>query len=202
MDVTDLRRLIATELAEVHTCLPGVIVSYDGSMSTVKPTLDKRLANGDALPAPIIARVPICWPVAANGAAVTVPLKPGDQVLLHFCERALEDWLMGSDAPPGDPRQFDLSDAFATPIMRPGRFQADTVNVSVQHGAGSIKLTPAGEIIMVAPAGMQLVTPIVTLTGNLNILGTTIGAGVNLNTHIHTGVESGPDNSGPPVPGI
>ena len=41
----------------------------------------------------------------------------------------------------------------------------------------------------------------VTMTGNLNILGTTLGAGVNLNTHVHTGVESGPDNSGPPVPG-
>mgnify|MGYP003601147856 CR=1 FL=1 len=199
MDITDLRQLIATELAEVHTCLPGVIVGYDGSMATVKPTLDKRLANGESLPAPKIARVPICWPIAANGAAVTVPLQVGDQVLLHFCERALEDWLMGSDGPPGDPRQFDLSDAFATPIMRPGR-TADTVNVSVQHGAGSIKIAPDGSVVIVAPS-VRFEAPMVTMTGNLNILGTTLGAGVNLNTHVHTGVESGPDNSGPPVPG-
>lgn len=200
MDVTDLRRLIATELAEVHTCLPGEIISYDGVMATVKPTLDKRLANGEALAAPLIARVPICWPVAANNAAVTVPLKPGDPVLLHFCERALEDWLLGSDGPPGDPRQFDLTDAFATPIMRPGRASADKVNVSIQHGAGSIKIAPDGSVTVASPA-VVFQTPLVTITGNLNIVGTTLGAGVNLNTHVHTGVESGLDSSGPPVPG-
>lgn len=154
MDITELRRLIATELSEVHTTLPGVIVSYDGRTAVVRPALPKQLASGQVLDAPQIVQVPVCWPIGDVSGAValiSVPLKPGDPVMLSFSERALENWLSGSDGPPDDPRQFDLSDAFATPVMRPGAAAADTVNVSVQYGACSLKLSPAGDATLVGP---------------------------------------------------
>ncbi|CAG9173048.1 Gp138 family membrane-puncturing spike protein [Cupriavidus respiraculi] len=154
MDVTELRQLIAAELAEVHTSLPGVIVSYDGTAAVVRPALPKQLANGQILAAPQIVQVPVCWPCGdMNGqqALVTVPLKPGDAVMLSFSERALEGWLAGNDTAPDDPRQFDLSDAFATPMLRPGTAAADTDNVSVQYGALSLKLTPGGDAILLGP---------------------------------------------------
>lgn len=203
--VSEQRQVIAAELADVHTCLPGVIVSYDGELATVRPTLDKQLANGEVLAAPQIARVPMCWPCGdVNGAKarITVPLAPGDPVLLHFSERALDDWLNGTDGAPGDPRQFDLSDAFATPQMRPGTFGAsDLENLSIEYGPGSIKISPLGAITLLSPLPLVIDAPMVTMTGNLNVIGTTLGDGVNLNTHTHTGVDAGPDTSGPPVPG-
>ncbi|WP_313378011.1 Gp138 family membrane-puncturing spike protein [Achromobacter insolitus] len=144
-----LRALIASELADVYTTLPGVVVSYDGKSVTARPALAKRLANGEVLRAPQIVRVPVCWPVGDVNSAqalISVPLKAGDPVKLSFSARALENWLAGSDGPPDDPRQFDLSDAFATPVVRPGTVAADTENVSIQYGPGTLKLSPGGDL--------------------------------------------------------
>lgn len=144
-----MRAVFASELADVYTTLPGEVLAYDGTFVTARPALAKRLANGEALPAPQIVRVPVCWPVGdVNGAQalISVPLRPGDAVKLSFSARALENWLAGDNGPPDDPRQFDLSDAFASPIVRPGTMAADTDNVSIQYGPGSLKLSPAGEL--------------------------------------------------------
>lgn len=203
--VSEQRQIIAAELADVNTCLPGVVVSYDGNMLVAKPSIDKQMANGETLAAPSIVQVPVCWPcgdVAGTLAMVTVPLKPGDAVLLCFSARAVDDWISGTDGPPGDPRQFDLSDAFAIPMMRPGTVPAtDLENLSVQYGEGSMKISPEGAITFKSTLPLVMDVPMVTLTGNLNVIGTTVGAGVDLNTHTHTGVEPGDGNSGPPVGG-
>lgn len=194
MDVTELRQLIATELAEVHTCLPGVIVSYDGESAVVRPALPKQLANGDVLAPPQIVQVPICWPsgdVQGGKALITVPLKAGDPVKLSFSERALEGWLSGSDAAPDDPRQFDLTDAFATPVMRPGGSAADTENVAVQYGACTLKLTPGGDVILSGPGTFRVQMPAVfekLLTYQAGLAGKGGGAGTNISGDIsHTG---------------
>lgn len=196
MSVTDQRALISAELADINTCLPGVIVDYDGEFATVRPTLAKQLANGETLPAPIIARVPVCWPCGdINGAKalITVPLKPGDQVELRFSQRALDDWLGGLDGAPGDPRQFDLSDCIATPMLRPGRgMKADLINVSLEYGGGSLKIGPAGEIALVSPL-VTIDTPMVIVSGDV------VAGGISLRTHLHTGVVPGPATTGGPV---
>lgn len=161
MDVTQLRALIAAENAEIHTTLPGVIVDYDGQFATVRPTLDKQLANGEVLPAPQIARVPVCWPCAdINGAQAlfTMPLKAGDPVMLSFSERGLDSWLGGQDGAPDDPRQFDLSDAFATPMLRPGTMTADTERVSLQYGPMTLKITAEGEVTLDTTAKITATT--------------------------------------------
>ena len=147
--VTLIRRLIATELADVYTTLPGEVVAYDGTFVTARPALAKRLANGEVLPPPQVVRVPVCWPVGDVGGAqalISVPLAPGDAIKLSFLARALENWLAGDNGPPDDPRQFDLSDAFASPLLRPGTMAADTQNVSIQYGPGTIKLSPTGDL--------------------------------------------------------
>src|SRR5690625_3501467 len=105
----------------INTTLPGVIVSWNGVAAVVRPAVDMQLANGDVLSPPQIVSVPVCWPVADGGRGqVTVPLKPGDDVVLHFSQRSIENWLSGSSQAPDDPRQFDLTDCFCTPVMRPG----------------------------------------------------------------------------------
>ncbi|KUE88878.1 hypothetical protein ASL20_09640 [Cupriavidus necator] len=194
MDVTALRQLIATELAEVHTTMPGVIVSYDGRSAVVRPALPKQLANGDVLPAPQIVQVPVCWlsgDVGGVHALISVPLKPGDPVKLSFSERALEGWLSGSDDAPDDPRQFDLSDAFATPVLRPGAHAADPENVSVQFGECSLKLTPSGDAILGGPGTFRVQMPAVfekLLTYKAGLAGDGGNAGTVLRGDInHTG---------------
>lgn len=152
--ISALRTLISSELADVYTTLPGEVVSYDGVTVTARPALAKRLANGEVLNAPLIVRVPVRWFAGdVNGARalISVPLKPGDPVTLSFSARSLENWLAGDNGPPDDPRQFDLSDAFASPVVRPGPRKADTENVSIEYGPGSMKIAPDGSLTIKVP---------------------------------------------------
>ena len=152
MQASDLKGFIQNELSEVRTCLPGIVQSYNGTSAVVKPALPKQLANGDTLPAPQIVQVPVCFHVGMGGKAqITVPLAAGDDVILHFSERSLENWLNGSDSAPDDPRQFDLSDCFASPVLRPTVGGADPENVSMMFGDGNIKIAPSGEITVNGP---------------------------------------------------
>lgn len=83
-------------------------------MASVRPAMPMALANGEELEAPTIINVPVCFPVGMGGAAqVTVPLQEGDDCLLLFSQRSIENWLSGSDQAPDDPRQHDLTDASA-----------------------------------------------------------------------------------------
>lgn len=215
-----MKELIQAALAEVNVCLPGVIVAYDGKTATVRPAVPKQLANGQTLAAPQIVQVPVCWPIADGGRAmVTVPLKPGDPVKLNFSQRSLENWLSGSDQAPDDPRQFDLTDAFATPVMRPGPV-ADTENVSVQYNDAWMKISPGGIITfdgshMVAkcPATFEkLVTYKDGISGDGGSNGNNLGGGLALSggqvthdgksigsNHKHGGVVAGSDESDVPV---
>jgi hypothetical protein len=103
----------------------------------------------------------VCWPCADVGGAkafFTMPLKAGDPVMLTFSERALEDWIGGDEGAPGDPRQFDLSDAFATPLHAHGFDAADTENVKLGYGPMTMKITPEGEIIIDTTAKITATT--------------------------------------------
>lgn len=207
-DLTELRRVIGIELSEVHTCMPGQIVAWDGRYATVKPALAKALASGEALAPPNIVRVPVCFPRGMGGKAIiSVPLKAGDPVLLHFAERALENWLSSKDdAEPGDPRQFDLSDAFATPVCRPGAGAAvDTENLVIQLDRASIVIAPDGSVTVTAAAGATITAPDgltvnadITVNGKINASGDVIGSGISLATHKHGGVQSGSSTTGVP----
>ena len=196
--------LIAAALAELNVCLPGVVVAYDGRTATVRPALPKQLANGQTLAAPLIVQVPVCWPIADGGRAmVTVPLKPGDPVKLTFSQRSLENWLSGSDQAPDDPRQFDLTDAFASPVMRPGP-AADTENVSVQYGGASLKISPDGTITFTGEMAVfdlpaQFNEPITYKKGIAGEGGATIN-NVAFETHVHDENDTGGPTDGPRAP--
>jgi hypothetical protein len=181
---------------EIYTTLPGVVVEYDGIVVTARPAMPKLLANGEILAAPAIVDVPVHWFIADGARAmITVPLKPGDPVTLFFASRAIETWLSGSDGPPNDPRQFDLTDCFCTPVMRPGP-RADTENVRIRYGVGSMRIAPNGYVTIDAPPGMTINAPLI-INGTVDITGgrlTHNGKNVG-STHVHGGIDTGPSNT-------
>ncbi|QDJ52801.1 Gp138 family membrane-puncturing spike protein [Bordetella hinzii] len=197
--ISAIKALIAGELADVYTTLPGEVVSYDGTFVTARPALAKRLANGEVLRAPQIVRVPVCWPVGdVNGAQalISVPLKPGDPITLSFSARSLENWLAGDNGPPDDPRQFDLSDAFASPVVRPGAGKADTENVSIQYGPGSMKIAPDGALTIRVPRKHVIaeetvfdskvtVNGLLTYTQGMNGSGGSAGGTINIDGNVN-----------------
>lgn len=178
--LSSMRTLIQSELIDINTSIQGVIVDYADGFATVKPTGNKRYADGDLIPFPEIRMVPVKWPVFAGGnAGVRGPIQAGDKCLIVFAQQASD----GTD----DMRRFDISDAYA--VMVDGAQQSGGSNNSdmiMYFGAASISLTAAGELIMTAPAGTSYETP--SIKHNDKEIGS---------THTHTGVAVGAANSGP-----
>lgn len=155
-DTEQLKRRIWAELADLHTNIPGKIVSYNATTgrAVVKPSLSKLLADGTELPSPRIVDVPVCWPSGdAYSALIALPLKAGDSVVLQFSERAIDDWLASGSEVPTDPRMFDLSDAFATPTTDWRPINADPARLTIRYGASTVYLAKDGSMEVNAPAG-------------------------------------------------
>ena len=220
-----LTEAIHNELDDIHVCLPGKIVAWDGKTATVKPSMPRALANGGELAAPQIVSVPVLFPTGLGGSAmISLPLQSGDDVLLYFSEVALDSWLSGSDAAPDDPRRFDMSDCFAAPMLRPTVAAADTDNLRLLCGVSSFVMSPGGEITLNATkfqvnAPQSEFSEVVTAQGKFNGNGGMAvqggdGAefignvrhhggklssnGVVVDEHTHSGVQSGSDNTGNP----
>ena len=161
--VEALMGLIRAQLLDVNTCLPGVIVSYEGGVARVAPTGKKRFADGDVLDYPIIPNVRVCWPSFAGGTAgIKGPVKPGDRCLLVFSQQAID----GTD----DRRMFDLQDAYAVMCDLGNAGAGDSGNnadMTMFFGSAFIRLTAAGALQINAPGGTTITTPNTTNTGTL-----------------------------------
>ena len=111
-----IRNAVKSVVNSMHTCLPGIVVSFDYSSNkaVIQPALNKNFTTG-VLAMPILENVPVVFP---NN--ITFPIQQGDYVILIFSERSLDLWLsVGGQVTPSDPRKFDLSDAIAIPGLRP-----------------------------------------------------------------------------------
>ena len=76
----------------------------------------------------------------------------------------------------------------------------------VEVVAGTSVDVTAPEVVVHASTKVRLETPLVEMTGNLTVSGQVQGntvrtaAGIQLGTHIHSGVQTGGGNTGAPVP--
>lgn len=207
---------VATEnaLGEINTTLPGKIISVNGNRVVVQPTMPKQLASGDALDAPNVVEVPVVWPYAQAGKiGLTMPLRPGDGVLLVFAQRSLEGWLSGNAGAPDDPRRFDLSDAIAIPGLMSNapapstnqlelffnnaklRFASNGV-ISLENANGQVSMQADGSCIYTGPK--FTINADVQVNGKINTTGDVTAGTVSLQHHVHSN-SGGQGTGGPPV---
>lgn len=116
---------IESRLLELHTAIPGKVISYDKTTQTaeVAPVVQRaepREDGGNTLtPLPSIPNVPVGWH-RGGGAGLSMPLAAGDHVLLIFNEAAIGHWrASGELAPPGDLRRHSLGYPYAIPCGNP-----------------------------------------------------------------------------------
>jgi len=106
---------IENRLVDLHTCMPGTIVSYDpaAQKATVKPDFQRKFRTGESVDLPQIVDVPVRIPRAGK-AFIHFPLKEGDKVMLHFVERSIDTWKQegGVVDPSTESRKHALSDAY------------------------------------------------------------------------------------------
>ncbi len=227
--VEALQLMIESSLSDLNTSVPGKVVSYDATRNraVVAPSFPKALSSDDTLEAPKIVEVPVVWPTTGSGkASFTMPLQPGDGVMLSFQQRSLEGWLSGNEAAPKDPRQFDLSDC----VAHPGLNQKDTVghdknvvlkfnksnlvidpdnNITLGNDQATITIQSDGGIIIKAnylrmqnPSNSGYIN--IDAGGAMTMHASTVAVQTPANSYVlemhnHIGVQPGPGNTGKPI---
>jgi hypothetical protein len=256
---TAIESLLEKRLEDIHVAIPAVVeaVNYDTGYIQAKPLLKARYSLSKFIEYPSIGDIPPLFLNDGFDAFVTMPIKVGATVVIHFSERdpasALESdgssptvsdfskvlgmypigWSTTSTLPrakafsPTDiviendlvkinitPNSVNITNGQGTVTLAEDgtitqvNTNAQTVvdesgSVSISNANGSITLSPDGSMSLVG-AGASITTATdgtitmngLTITSDGNII---TAAGVNLNTHVHSGVQAGGDNSGPPV---
>lgn len=181
----DLRVLfdsLGLEFGKNINCVrPGTIKSTDGYTATIQiaqqkvTTIQPDGTETTDVFSPLV-NVPI-WTLGGGGVTATFPVNEGDSCILLFNDRELDNWYETGDIlAPTTPRVHDLSDAIALVGLRPKPQQLSgisrtTAQLRSDDGTTYVELDPAGKIVnVVAPGGLNA-TADVTITGNLNVEG-------------------------------
>lgn len=148
-------------LLDTHTCLPGIIVSFDAQKQTaqVQPAIKRIFIDVGPVDLPICVDVPVQFPRGGN-FVLTFPVAPGDECLLVFSERAIDFWWdQGGVQLPSEFRLHDLSDAFAImgvsskPKMV-SNFSTDAAELRSLDGSTKVRLE-GGQVFIGGVAGAE-----------------------------------------------
>ncbi|WP_405055683.1 Gp138 family membrane-puncturing spike protein [Kosakonia radicincitans] len=222
--------------AGIRVALPGTVVSFDEDAVTavVQPAIKgyEPDANGNrvSISMPQLVDVPVSFP-RGGGVTLTFPVKPGDECELIFNDRCIDFWWQsGGEQEPVHPRQHHIGDAiaFVGPMSQAKKISGISTSAAQlrsDDGSTYFELNPATQKIkIVAPGGMEVITPEadfsakVTIHGLLTWMGGMVGSVVSGvastitgavefigsvkangkvidNTHTHGGVQSGTDDT-------
>lgn len=204
--------------SNVYTALPAKVLSFNGHTVSCQVMINRVNANGQEITIPPLVDVPAQFP-HAGGFCITVPIKAGDEGLVVFSSRCIDGWYAsGGQSKPLDNRINDLSDGFfivgcnSVPNKIPD-FYNDGASMQTDDGSTHIRLTE-GIIYIKGNIKHEGDTDQIgnynqkgsfnQSDGNTNSTGTITAEdvktnrGVDLNTHVHTDVQSGSSTTGAP----
>lgn len=208
---SNIKQGIKEHLKDLHTSMPGIIESFDPEtqLATVQPAIKRIFKTTDGetefltpTELPVLINVPVIFP-RGGGFSLTFPVAKGDECLLNFCERSIDNWHeFGTVREPGARRFHALSDAVAIVGLSsvPNKIpNYDNTNVQLKKDDGSVSIT------ILDDGTMELLASNVKVIGDLEVTGASVlSATVTSNgkdisdTHTHDGSPTAP--SGPKTP--
>jgi Phage protein Gp138 N-terminal domain len=127
VDVIDvLQIMLRGERSDIHTALPGKVVTYYPSKQTAdiqllvkKPQFDLDGKRVDSVEYPLLPNVPVMWP-RAGGYMITMPLAADDFVWVSWAEAAIGEVLMtGQVSDPIETSRHTITHPVCTPGCTP-----------------------------------------------------------------------------------
>lgn len=154
---------IEGRLKDLHTCLPGIIASFDPGTQTasVQPAIKRIFTERGAVNLPLCVDVPVQFP-GGGDFFLTFPVKTGDECMLHFSERCIDFWhANGGVQLPGEYRLHDLSDAMATVGINSqprkiGSFNTTGAELRTRGGATFVRVEQEKIILQVGDTYLEL----------------------------------------------
>lgn len=241
--LTNLLDALKREIMKGINCVKiGTIQSYNATLQEVtvaiaftqvtstSPTGVKTFAEY-----PLLLNVPIYYP-SGGGFTLTFPIAAGDECIVLFNDRQLDNWLAtGAGQPPTVGRVHDLSDGIALVGVRNNTRAlagVSTDSTQLRDDAGDTYVeVKNGTINIIAPTAVNITSPTVTITastevnldtpivnisgilevqnvssiatsctinGSLHTTGDVVANGISLDSHVHSGVQTGGGNTGGP----
>jgi hypothetical protein len=198
--------------AQMWTALPAIIQSVDFVKMTVEArpsvqgtAVDPKTGVITNVNMPLLVDCPIVFP-SAGGVSLTLPIAPGDECLIVFASRCIDAWWQnGGTQPPMLNRMHDLSDGFCLPGVKSKpraltTYSATTAQLRSDDGSTYVEIDPAGGIVnIVAPGGCKITTPELYVTGDITTGSGSTFNGIAFDSHTHSGVTAGSDETGAPV---
>ena len=210
--------------ALIWTTLPGIIQSFDPvkMTCTVLPSIMaivfdiNGVASNVALPK--LVDCPVQFP-SGGGFTLTFPVKLGDECLIHFSARCIDNWwASGKVSTQAEMRMHDLSDGFVVPKVwsipnvipsistASAQLRSDDGSTYIDIAAGVITVKAASVIVNSTTSTVNA-SGGATLNGNAQINGNLIVSGSisdnngasgtlqhvrdNYNVHTHTDPQGG-----------
>jgi phage baseplate assembly protein gpV len=210
-----LRLALKGQSLMTWNCLPAIIQSFDAEKCTctaqvaIQAYVRQQNGNQQYVNMPLLVDVPVVFPNAGN-FVLTFPVTSGDECLVLFADRCIDNWWNEGGIQPqvtnqgvGELRFHDLSDGFAIigPFSKPNvpsGISTSTVQLRTKDGATYLEIDSANNCNIHAN---------VHITGNLTISGNTTGTGsglfggIHVEAHRHTGVQTGGGTTGEPIDG-
>ncbi|PQL06100.1 Gp138 family membrane-puncturing spike protein [Pantoea ananatis] len=199
--------LYNTIFSMLRVSLPGIVQSFDPATCTctIQPAIAGQGVDEkgqlQSAPLPLLTDVPVIFP-RGGGCTITFPVKAGDECLVIFSDRCIDFWWQnGGVQEPVDPRQHDLSDAFAivgpqSQAQKISGISTTSVQVRTDDGSSFIELMQGGNV--------NITTPLLTVNGNVQVNGSVtstgdqVAKGISQTGHVHSGVQSGSSQTGGP----
>ena len=191
-----IRQGTTNYMKDVHTALPGKIVSFNSLNQTVSvQLLIRRVFKGDQeVDLPQLINVPV-WTPRAGGFVQTFPIAPDDQCLILFAERSIDTWFtVGDVQTPNSNRMHSFSDAicllglYSEPtaisdydtenfqIRNEEKDQTITLlnnkNINISTGTVTVEMLNSSETINItAPVKININTPLAEFATDVKISG-------------------------------
>ncbi|AER32366.1 Gp138 family membrane-puncturing spike protein [Pantoea ananatis] len=200
-------QLYNTIFSMLRVSLPGIVQSFEPATCTctIQPAIAGQGVDEkgqiQSAPLPLLTDVPVIFP-RGGGCTITFPVKAGDECLVVFSDRCIDFWWQnGGVQEPVDPRQHDLSDAFAivgpqSQAQKISGISTTSVQVRTDDGSSFIELMQGGNV--------NITTPLLTVNGNVQVNGTVtstgdqVAKGISQTGHVHSGVQPGNSQTGGP----
>ena len=217
-----LQQIIDRILMGLNTAIPGTIKAFnpDTQTATVSPNIKaiNHTINGETFtsPLPELIYVPCFMPGSSSlGLTMTIPITKGDQCLIIFSQRSIDNWLKwgGVQSPVETlvPRHHSLSDGIALVGLYP------TPQKIQNYNPNAIEIRNKDKTVYIKVSETEVVAkaPVIILDGNVIVTGTLSGpivggvaqpvetaagiehSGKTIDSgHAHSGVTGGTGNSG------
>jgi len=200
--ISTILGVLKPELANLHTVAIGKVSKVGDKLLSVDPVIQWTVAAGEFKSLTTFTEVPPIF--MRGGSSYTAhPIAVGDYCLLVITERCYDRWYAGQDfAPPAEYRMHDYSDGFALVGIGNAAGLIDIPDVIQQTGDTNLDgdYTHQGNMIQTGDLtvnGDLRVDGDIVCTGKMTMAEARIG-GIEFGTHTHSGVTTGPSNTGGP----